>query len=183
MIFLSPFSSTLYKWKKANSIYHPRAPSPAKSRFNDGTWWANYFASSARGAVAEFLRRNPEFFNLESDLEITIELFEIEISVEKEVAEVRDSVGQLQAGISLERLTSSEPDEVVRYLECREFAKIVLLQNLVGIAFPSAAATWAGAWNLVVFEKEILGNWLIAHFVEVNPPSLTNSEVNVLPHD
>ena len=50
-----------FRWLPAGVPYGPGSPWSSPSRFNDGSLLTLYLASTADGAVSEFLRRHPEF--------------------------------------------------------------------------------------------------------------------------
>lgn len=137
-----------------------------------------YVAQSANGAVAEYLHRFPEFIGLSTRL--ILRLWELEVDLVAEALDVREEAGQAIVGITLDRLTSQEADTLVRYRECRELVRLVVGAGLAGIAYPSAAATWAGAWNLVLIGDSHASSWRGAGVRVVDPPILQQSEVRQL---
>lgn len=128
--------------------------------------------------MAEYFRRHPEFLEFQDDL--VISLCELQLEVAGECLDVRDDAGQYQAGIAHDRLIASEKDEGVRYAECRELARGALARDLVGIAFPSAAAAWT-SWNLVLFGDPITTRWVCLARTVVDRPHLSATDVRTLP--
>ena len=120
--------------------------------------------------MAEYFRRHPELLDFQSDLKIS--LFELEISVRQDGLDVRDEIGQASVGISLRQLTSSDVHESARYSDCQRLAAAVLVAGMSGIAYPSAAAKWAGAWNLVLFGDQDLMIWQSISYSRVPRPLL-----------
>jgi hypothetical protein len=125
--------------------------------------------------MAEYFRRAPELINFQDDLRIV--LFELDVDVLRDCLDVRESLSQETVGISADRLTSSDSDENVRYSECRQLAREVVAEQLVGILCPSAAAKWPGAWNLVLFGDGESRGWECLADREVSPPRLVVEDV------
>jgi hypothetical protein len=143
-----------------------------------GSFLALYVAETAAGAMAEFFRRRPELLGFQDELRIR--LFSIAFDINSECLDVRDDVGQASAGIALERLTSSDEDEGLRYAACRDLAQDAVDASVVGIAYPSAAAAWASAWNLVLFGDPAVATWTVTSFSETVIPRLRPTDVKVL---
>src|SRR4051794_4106207 len=101
-----------------------------------------------RGCHGGILPAPPEFLEMQDDL--VIALYRLGLSIESACLDVRDEAGQSAAGITADRLKSSEHDEELRYAECRQLARRSVAAHHAGIAYPSAAAAWA-CWNLVLF--------------------------------
>ncbi len=137
-----------------------------------------YVAASGRGAMAEFLRRAPELIDFQDDLNII--LYELDLDVRGECLDLRADSSRNNVGISLDRLVSSEGDELTRYSECRALARDAVAHSLTGIFFPSAAATWSGAWNLVVYGGKASAGWDCLGHREVSRPRLTVADVRPL---
>ena len=125
--------------------------------------------------MAEFFRRHPELLDFQGELRIV--LFELEVDVRRNGLDVRTVIGQAAVGISLLRLTSSEANEAVRYAECQNLAALVIVHNMSGIGYPSAAAKWSGAWNLVLFGDQIPMNWNSNVHSQVPRPLIAASDV------
>jgi hypothetical protein len=98
----------------------------------------------------------------------------------EECVDVRQSEGQVAASITRAQLTSSDEDETVRYRECRRLAKVVVASGFLGIVYPSAAATWSDAWNLVLFEAASPGRWASGPATKVPLPELSAAQVKFL---
>jgi hypothetical protein len=129
--------------------------------------------------MAEFFRRSPELLDFQDDLRIV--LFELDLEVSGMCLDVRGASSQAAVGITSDRLTSSESDEEVRYAECRALAREVVAAGHVGIRYPSAAATWAGAGNSVLFGGHGASTWECRSHREVGAPRLTAADVSPLP--
>lgn len=146
-------------------------------RFGTGSYKTLYVASSARGAMAEFFRRHPEFLDLQEDL--MIRLFKLDLRVEGECLDVRTEDAARAVGIEPSRLTSSDPDEDVRYRECRELAGIMLERDGTGITYPSAS-TGPPTWNFVLFGDQKAGRWVCLNRSSVEIPRIDAEQVNIL---
>lgn len=170
----TPRRLRLYRWLDAGKTYDPASPWSTLARFGDGSYLTIYLAESADGAMAEFFRRRPTWLELQDNLAIS--LFQIEIDVLVPCLDVRDAAGQAAAGITRERLTSSEAEESVRYLECRALAHDARAASLQGIGYPSAAAAW-DTWNLVLFDEPSVTGWQPIETVRVPIPRLLASDV------
>ncbi len=168
-----------YKWLPRDAAYAPCSSYPSLGRFGDGTIRTLYVAETDRGAMAEFFRRFPELIEFQDDLEIIV--YELDIDVPSECLDVLADDSQGHVGISLDRLTSSEPNEAKRYLECRETAREAVAQRLTGIFYPSAAGRWAHAWNLVLFDEKSPKGWECSRHREVARPRLVAADVSPLP--
>lgn len=167
-----------YKWLSKDAGYSPCSPYPSIARFGDGTIRTIYVAETTRGAMAEFFRRAPELIDFQDDLQIV--LHELDVDITGECLDVLEAASRGTVGISLGLLTSSDVDEVARYLECRELAREVVMEGLTGIFFPSAAATWSPAWNLVLFAEQTPVPWTCLNHREVAPPRLAAADVRSL---
>lgn len=172
-----PGALQLYKWLDSQANYAPDSPWYSRARFGDGTYKTIYLAHTAEGAIAEYLRRHPEFLNFQDDLRLV--LYELDLSVNGECVDVRTPAGQSQVGIATDRLTSSEDDEDVRYVECRQLAAEVVAAGLTGIAYPAAAVT-SGAWNVVLFGDQSANTWTATSYREVSRPRVDPRAVRVL---
>lgn len=172
-----PVSCKLYKYLRATAGYAPDAPYPSEARFGDGSYKTLYLAESPEGAVAEFLRRNPEFLEMQDKL--AIKVYELAVDVGDQSLDVRDADGQNAVGIGSDRLTSSEPDERVRYAECRALASDVIAIGHIGIGYPSAALT-SGAWNLVLFGEPSSRTWRCSAWGLVGTPHVPAADVHAL---
>lgn len=173
-----PGGIALFRWTPAGAEYAPDSPWPSVGRFGDGSFKSIYFAETPKGAIAEFLRRNPEFIALQDHLRVR--LYEIVLDVSGECLDVRLPQHQAEVGISLERLTSSELDERDRYVACWDLARATRSSGAIGIAYPSAAANWADAWNLALFGDPSDRTWRPLAVNEQSPPTLAADEIRVL---
>ena len=157
---------TLYRQLPGDAPYSPVTPWRGKGRFSDGGHLVLYLSSTAVGAVAEFLRRNPEFLELQDSLRI--QLFKIEILVKGDALDVRHEDCQQKVGIPLESLTSSDADEAMRYQECRALGGIVA-KRASAISSPSAALRH-GSWTVALFGEPSGGGWQpVGHTTEERP--------------
>lgn len=172
-----PGSIQVYRWLDVAATYDPDGPWPSAGRFGDGTVKTLYVAESPDGAIAEYLRRHPEFVELQESLRLRV--YEIDLEVVAVCVDVRDAAGQLAAGIAEARLTSSESDESIRYAECRALASDAIASGAVGIAYPSAAAAWS-TWNLVLFGDRSTSTWVSHGFRVVARPMVSGSDVRTL---
>lgn len=173
-----PGALRAYKWIDALATYEVDSPWFTSGRFGDGAWKTLYVAESGEGAMAEYFRRHPEFLDFQDDL--VISLYELELDIPGPCLDVRADAGQQLARIARDRLVSSEKDEGVRYAECRELAGNALAADLVGIAYPSAAAAWT-SWNLVLFGGPSATRWVCLARRVVDRPHLAAADVRILP--
>lgn len=173
----APESVTLFKYTDALARYDPCSPYPGNGRFGDGSHKTVYAAQSAEAAVAEYLRRHPELLSLQDDL--VIRLWEMSIEIHGERLDLTHSACQTRAGISEERLRSSESDERVRYAECRALANEAETVGLVGLCYPSAATTWF-AVNHVFFGEQGIASWQCHEHHEIERPQISAESVSVL---
>lgn len=136
-------------------------------------------AETDRGAMAEFFRRSPDLLDFQDELAIA--LYELDLEVADECLDTRTSALQAVVGITHERLTSSDSDENIRYADCRNLSLEAVSAGLVGIYYPSAAATWPTAFNLVLFGHQSSASWQCLAHREVDRPRMTSADVNPLP--
>jgi RES domain-containing protein len=162
-----------FRYTAANPGFDPGQAWPGGGRFDDGIEATLYLASSAEGAVAEYLRRHPELFGLE----LLVELWEIGIDVSAQALDVREEAGQITVGISRDRLTSSDESELKRYRECRELMANVASAALSGILYPSASLRAFGPWNLVLRGSD---GWISSVLGHVPVPVLEERDVVAL---
>jgi hypothetical protein len=161
------------------ATHEPDSPWYTMGRFGDGSHKTLYLAESPRSAVAEFLRRHPEFMDLQEDLDISI--YEIQTEVVCDCLDVRTEPAATSVGMPYDRLTSSEADEETRYMECRELGAQALQAAFCGIGYPAAGATW-DTWNLVLLgDANEHGRWRVSGAHVVDRPSLEAADVRVLP--
>lgn len=128
--------------------------------------------------MAEYFRRHPELLQFQGS-GLRLRVFGLDLVLRGPVLDLRNGASAVAVGISPDRLRSSDADEDDRYRECRELALAAIDADRCGIAYPSAAATWA-TWNLVVFGEPSPGTWESLGFTPVAPPVLAPSQVNVL---
>ncbi|MGK2855387.1 MAG: RES family NAD+ phosphorylase [Microbacteriaceae bacterium] len=169
--------ASFYRYTPRDPTFDPAAPWLGNGRFDMDAVKTLYVAYSAKGAVAEYFRRHPELLGLAS--EMIMPLWEIRVESESDALDVRHATGQATVGIPLNRLISSETDEVERYAECRELARLTWHSDLVGIAYPSAAATWTDAWNLVLFGESDV-RWKARTISTVSPPTVDPGDIRTL---
>jgi hypothetical protein len=170
-----PGAVTLFRWLDNAAPYEPNSPWPGVGRFGAGAYKTLYLAGSAKGAMAEYFRRHPEFLDFQEDLDVT--LFQLDVQVLCECLDVRVPDQAAAVGFDFRRLLSSEADERVRYEDCRALAKDVVGVGLCGLAYPSAAAT-GPAWNLVLFGDP--GAWAVTGYAPATRPRLDPAEVQPL---
>lgn len=173
----APGLRQLYKWQDAGAAYEPCSPYPSVARFGDGTYKTLYVAESAAGAMAEYFRRHPELLDFQDDL--VIGLYELDLNVTGDCLNVSDATGQASVGITSARLSSSDPDQDVRYVECRELAAASVALGLTGVIYPSAGAAWA-VRNLVLFHDPEPGRWTCGGHRPTTRPHVTPSDVRPL---
>lgn len=175
---LAPCVRSGYKWLDALATYEPCSPYPSTGRFGNGDHKTVYVADSARGAMAEYFRRHPEFLNLQDDLVIT--LYELDLQIAGQCLDTCEDGSRSRIGISEDQLTSSDADEEVRYRDCRELASETIAAGFVGILYPSASASWPGAQNLVLFHDQTPSTWQCDGHRAIDRPCLTAAEVHPL---
>ena len=153
--------------------YDPAQAWPGTGRFDDGIEPTLYLANSPEGAVAEYLRRHPELFGLA----LLVELWEIAVDVIKPALDLRGPIAQSTVGVRLDRLTSSDKNELERYRECRALMRDVISASLTGVLYPSAALRTGERWNLVLRGSD---GWTSAATGQISPPSVAEGDVVVL---
>lgn len=144
-------------------------------RFDNGVRLTLYVSESPEGAMAEYLRRHPEFLDGQGNL--AIRLFEVQIAIDSTL-DVRTVSHASIVGIPFERLRSSDRDEATRYHECRLLADEVEPRG-VSIGYPSAALR-DRASNFVVFGPESPGTWVVSDVAEIDLPYVEPTLVSVL---
>ena len=175
-----PAGSVLgYKWQPNDAAYLPCSPYPGRGRVGCGTFGSVYVANSGRGAMAEFFRRHPELLALQDDVDVV--LHELDLETHVDALDLRTEPSQQSVGITIERLNSSDADEDARYAECRQLASEVIAEELVGILFPSAAANWPDAWNVVLFGLQSGATWECNGHRQVPTPRVSVAECHALP--
>jgi RES domain-containing protein len=168
-----------YRYLQAEADWDAWSPYPTTGgRFDVDEVPTLYLAQSPEGAVAEYLHRHPEFIGME--LSLVLRVWELAIDLMDNALDVRDAPAQASVGISLDRLNSQDADSSARYAECRVLAGLAINANLVGIAYPSAAAAWPKAWNLVLFGASDPSRWSAIGVQTVSPPILQNNDVRQL---
>lgn len=168
----------MYRWLPAGAHYDPDSPWWTSARFGNGTYKTLYVAASARGALAEYLRRFPEFFDLQDQLRISLTV--LDLDVVGACADMRTEACAAEAGIAFKRLTSSDADESLRYVECRDLGERIERAGHAGIAYPAAGAAWLD-WNLVLLGEQHPDNWICLSWEpEALPAPLARAEVRVL---
>lgn len=166
-----------YRYVPAEATYDPGSPWAGSGRFDDGKRLTLYVADAPQTAVAEFLRRHPEFLDLQDALRIRV--YEVIVITEDRVLDVRTPADAAAAGITHARLVSSESDEKTRYVECRALADTTQAE-CIGIAYPSAALD-AEHWSLVLFGPR--GDaWTSEPAREVPRPFVSPGDVAVISH-
>lgn len=162
-----------------NARYRSCEAWPGSGRFDDGTTPTLYLSFTPEGATAEYLRRNPEFMDIQDYLKIDI--FEVYISSESEGLDVSSENLADAVGIEWERLRSSDTNEQIRYRECQQLAREVIDVSGVSIKYPSAALE--ATYNVVLFQTET-SNWAADQGAriptpQVNPELVTPLHVGV----
>lgn len=128
--------------------------------------------------MAEFFRRSPELLQFQDAL--VISLYELDLEIPGPCVNLCRSEVRASVNLTLERLTSSEHDESIRYRECRDLASDAVASDLVGLAYPSAAATWSTR-NLVLLGQQHEHRWRCHKHEETTRPKLEAHEVTPLP--
>ena len=172
-----PQSMGAFRWIDAITRFVPSFTHKGRGRFGDGTRYVAYFAESAAGAVAEFLRRHPEFLYQQENLNIRV--YKVDLSVPGTLLDVRTEALAAAAGVRVERLTSSEQDEQARFQECWALAARADEALFVGILYQSAAARWT-AWNVALFGKSSEATWRVLDAREVDVPQVHRDLVRPL---
>lgn len=152
-----PGALTMYRWLPNDAGYPPDDPWPGAARFDDGVTKTLYVAASAESAMAEFFRSNPEFVGLAEFVDVDV--FALGLEVAGDCLDVRTGPLAERAGITLERLRSSDREPTVRYAECLLLARRAIESGNVGIAYPSAAAAW-DTFNLVLMGDPGIDRWV-----------------------
>ncbi len=174
--WLQGVSLELFRYLDEGASYDPDSPYPTSGgRFDDGKRPTLYLASSREGAVAEFLRRHPEFLGMQDFLRIRV--FAVRVHVTKRCLDLRWDDLSRRAGIELVRLMSNDRDGAIRYAYSRTVADLVDAE--AGIAFPSAAYA-PPTWCLVLFGHEG-ERWRSEGFSPVTRPAVDPAAVSVLP--
>lgn len=168
-----------YRWLPDGAPYAPNSPWPGTGRFDDGETKTLYLAESAGGAVAEFLRRNPEFLDPELQRYLLIRVFEVVLNVVGPCLDIREPAYRAAIAFDWAQSLSADPNDATRYQDSGALAKAVIGSGDVGIAYPSAAATWT-TWNLVLFGEPAVTTWMSDSYQEVERPSLAAAEVVIL---
>lgn len=169
-------ATQVYRFLPSAATYLPVTGYRSLGRFGDGNRDVIYFAQEAAGAVAEYLRRHAEFTHLQPWLKIRI--FQVELSIAGYLLDVRDAGCASRAAIDHDRLTSSEPDEEVRYFECRALASRAANAGDVGIVYPSASMRTM--WNLVCLGADSPGGWRASSWQEIPTPIVDGSLIQFL---
>ncbi len=104
-----------------------------------------YLSRTAHGAVAEYLRRHPEFLRFQGRLKH--ELFQITFRGVNDGSDVTTEERAEAVGIAYARLRSSDAKNAVRYAECRALAQAIRDNGGCSIESPSAALE--GTLNVV----------------------------------
>ncbi len=176
-VWCPPTDGAEYRYLAEGATYAPDSPwNGGAGRFDNGRRYTLYLANTPEGAVAEFLRRHPEFLGLQDVLRIRV--FRVGATTLRRCRDVRDDAKAAASGITIERLTSNDADEARRYRECRELA--ARSEDGAGITYPSAARQVAGSWCVVLFGEEG-DRWSSAGWVEVARPHVNPAEVTPLP--
>ncbi|TFC19717.1 RES domain-containing protein [Cryobacterium algoritolerans] len=168
----------LYKWTPAGILYDPVCPWPSLGRFGSGQHKTLYLAETAKGALAEYFRRHPELLSFQTEL--VISMYEIDLNIQRDCLDLRDLTDQTAIGASADFLVSTDPDEGLRYAECRLIAESAVAEGIPGIVYPSAAANWPRAWNIVFLGEQDDVNWSHIASVLIPCPEMLSSEVHVL---
>jgi hypothetical protein len=166
-----------YRWIPRSAVYGPHTEHVGVSgRFDNGLRLTFYVASTPEGALAEYLRRNPEYLNDQDILDIRV--FELKFDVVVSALDLSTHEKSSRVGIQFERLRSSDLDEHARYAECRLLADEVEARG-VGILYPSAALR-DRATNLACLGPQSSVAWRISTYEEVALPRVDPSLVTPL---
>lgn len=168
-------SSVTYRWVPRDAKYRSSEAWPGSGRFDDGATPTLYLSFTPEGATAEYLRRNPEFMDIQHDLKIDI--FEVHISSESEGLDVSNESLAEAVGVKWERLRSSDPDEQIRYRECRQLAREVIDISGISIKYPSAALE--ETHNVVLFQTET-SSWTADQGARIPAPQVNPELVTLL---
>jgi hypothetical protein len=164
-----------YRFIPASAVYSPTSGHPGSGRFDNGTRLTLYVSSDAEGAAAEFFRRHPELLPLQGA--VSLRVFEMELTTHTPLLDVRTEAGATAAGTTLERMTSSDADEAVRYGECRTLADRVDAR-FPGIAWPSAA--YSDSIYCVVLFGMNRDRWYLDMVSEIAKPLVDVTRVQVI---
>ncbi|MGY1747151.1 RES family NAD+ phosphorylase [Blastococcus sp. SYSU D00695] len=165
-----------YRYLDSGAGYDPDSPyATSGGRFDDGVRETIYLASTPEGAVAEYLRRHPELFEMQDALRINVH--EVRVRIEERCLDVRSEDKAARAGVDLPRLLSNHPHEHERYAYSRDVAASPGIG--IGIAYPSAAHA-APAWCLVLFGQAGAG-WVSEGFERVPRPWVDPKDVTTIP--
>lgn len=167
-----------YRYIRYRAPWSPAvAYNDSGGRFSNGVRLTLYVADDAKGATAEFYRRNPEF--LVDQTIARIRVFALDLTIAGRCLDVRTPANASAVAIPFGRLRSNDHDEVTRYAECRVLADEVEPVGC-GIAYPSAARTETDAWSLVLFGRPAAATWRCDDYVELAVPAVATSEVRCL---
>jgi len=108
---------------------------------------------------------------------LSIRVNRIRVVIDGRVLDLRAVADQELVGISRQQLTSSESNESARYAATRLLGMEAANDGIEGIAYPSAAARWVGAWNLVLFRLRELSGWHATTTGDEPRPHVPMSEV------
>jgi hypothetical protein len=174
-VWTQPTDEVCYRWLPDDATYRAGEPWPSNGRFGNGVRRVLYTALTPAAAASEFLRRHPEFLNLQDASRIRI--WEFDVKASAPVLDVRTEPNAELIAFPFDRLTSSDADEAVRYAECRVLASDVE-QAGTGLEYPSPALP--GGECFVLFG--VRGSaWETSKEREVPRPGVDPTLVAVLP--
>ena len=147
-----PLGSVItYRWISRGDKYRADEPWPSISgRFDDAQTPSLYLSCTPEGAVAEYMRWNYKLISKQHNL--LLELYEVIVTSEQNGLDVSTRSLADIVNIQWDRLRSSDPDEQVRYRECRQLSEDVIKASGVSIKYPSAALE--ETHNIVLFQTE-----------------------------
>jgi hypothetical protein len=164
-----------YRFIPSSAAYSPTTSYPGLGRFDNGTRLTLYVSSNAEGAVAEYFRRHPELLPLQDA--VALRVFEMELTSHSRLLDVRTGGGATAAGITLERLISSDANESSRYKECRALAGRAE-SRYPGITWHSAA--YSDSVYCVVLFGMNRDRWDLDIVTEIPKPTIDVARVQVI---
>jgi RES domain-containing protein len=165
---------TLYRLLPNDAPYNADGAWPGDGRFDVNGIPTLYLSRSPEGAVAEYLRRHPEFLAFQGRLKHR--LFEVQFLGADHGADVRTEGQADKVGFPFDRLRSSDLLRADRFGECRVLATAVIDKPGHSIEYPSAA--YEGVENVVALTN---AGWTSSVEDELDLPIVQALLVRVLP--
>ena len=177
-----PERTQFYRTISSDASYNPDEPfESTEGRFSNGIRATLYLSETPEGAIAEWLRRHPEFISMQHSLRVSLNMVEIVFS--STALDIRTSEQAKMAAFPFDRLRSSESDPKIRYKECRVLATDVENVNgSIGILYPSAALKNSNTWNIVLFGK-VSDNWHPKGFLKIDRPVVDEEKIQLIDRD